>query len=372
MSKNTLPPLFSVSAQAAAAFEQQSQSMLNQLNDVMIQHCSKQDLLGENSLGTMKTNNLNHINFMINVFKLNDYEMLSNTLVWVFGSYVKRGFNREYFPITLMKWIAVIKEHLSDVDACEIIKVYEWMIASQASIEELFDDEIYTGVYPYGDVMKRRVAEFADLLIRGDMGETLGYVSSLVKSKEDIGDFYTKVLTHAMYTVGKKWENGEISVAQEHLATSIVVRIMSMIYMNYLVNRHSKGHMIVTASENEYHELGARVVADIFELDGWEVKFLGANTPSDELLKMIQESPPDILCISVTMTFNIQNTINLIEKIRAVVSEDVMRIIVGGYALHYLDDSENSLRNYTVFKDVSEAVKYANQIWREECHEWRP
>ncbi len=46
-----------------------------------------------------------------------------------------------------------------------------------------------------------------------------------------------KVITFSMYDIGRLWENGDISVAQEHLATSIVIRIITYLYMNLLKNR---------------------------------------------------------------------------------------------------------------------------------------
>jgi signal transduction histidine kinase len=40
---------------------------------------------------------------------------------------------------------------------------------------------------------------------------------------------------------------------------------------------------------------GARMVADFFELDGWDTYFLGANTPTDSILRAVEERRADIL-----------------------------------------------------------------------------
>lgn len=60
-----------------------------------------------------------------------------------------------------------------------------------------------------------------------------------------------------MYEIGLLWEKGLISVAQEHLATSIVMRIMSYLYMDFILVENTKGKAIITASANEYHEIRA-------------------------------------------------------------------------------------------------------------------
>ncbi len=46
------------------------------------------------------------------------------------------------------------------------------------------------------------------------------------------------------------------------------------------------------------------MVADIFELNGWDSHFLGANTPFDQMLAYIQDESPDLVGLSVSVYFN--------------------------------------------------------------------
>ena len=55
--------------------------------------------------------------------------------------------------------------------------------------------------------------------------------------------------------------------------------------------------MIITCADGEQEELGAQMCADLFESNGWEVRFLGGGVPNDEIMVMIAEWQPDIVFI---------------------------------------------------------------------------
>ncbi|MCS7203130.1 MAG: cobalamin B12-binding domain-containing protein, partial [Thermodesulfovibrio sp.] len=124
----------------------------------------------------------------------------------------------------------------------------------------------------------------------------------------------------------------------EHLATAIVGRVMANLYAHFpRIKKKAKSKVIVTSSPNEFHELGGRIVADCLEIDGWDVYYLGANVPEQELIKLLIKVKPKILAISVTMPFNLERAESLIKSVRKV--EKVRpKIIVGGIAFNIIPE----------------------------------
>lgn len=100
------------------------------------------ELIGNNALKMMYDNHKNHINFMINVFKFNDYEMLVSMIPWVYKAYKSHGFSYDYFPIELTAWQSATKNYLKPEDADEINNVYKWMIEKHNRMIELSQQEI--------------------------------------------------------------------------------------------------------------------------------------------------------------------------------------------------------------------------------------
>ncbi|MCX7913447.1 MAG: cobalamin-dependent protein [Thermodesulfovibrionales bacterium] len=329
-----------VTFKSATDYEENKDSMLNFVNSEMSKRPDVFKLIGGNSLQMMYDNHRNHVNFMINVFKYSLFEMLVRIVPWVYKSYHNHDFSYDYFPIELETWKNAVKRFLPEASAKEINKTYEWMIEKHEKMVELSKSQtaFITPLEKKWGVKKDR---FLSLLLNSDFESALQLAERFTKSKDEIENFYLKIVQPALYEIGNLWENGKISVAEEHLATAIVGRIMANIYRKF---PKKKGRLkaIVASSPNEYHELGGRIVADLLEMDGWDVHFLGANVPSDELIKLVKKIKPKIIGISVTMPFNIEKAEVLIKKIKGI--ETVKsKIIVGGIAFNLLP---------SIYKDI--------------------
>ena len=75
------------------------------------------------------------------------------------------------------------------------------------------------------------------------------------------------------------------------------------------------------------------MVADMFELNGWDGYFLGANTPSGDLIQMIEEFEPDVVCLSLSIYENMRPLMETIVNIRHRFSE--VPVLVGGQAFRW-------------------------------------
>jgi methanogenic corrinoid protein MtbC1 len=73
------------------------------------------------------------------------------------------------------------------------------------------------------------------------------------------------------------------------------------------------------------------MVTDLMELDGWDTWFLGANMPTESIIRFLIEKQADILAISATMTFHLDNVAKIITSVRAKPELANLKIIVGGY-----------------------------------------
>ncbi|MCA1796713.1 MAG: cobalamin B12-binding domain-containing protein [Geobacteraceae bacterium] len=126
--------------------------------------------------------------------------------------------------------------------------------------------------------------------------------------------------------------------AQEHLASSIVGRVLAQVSMVEIIGPPLQSRALVSAAPGEFHEIGAWMVSDILEQDGWQVRYLGANTPTADLIKMLKSFRPHILALSVTMPFNLHKTKEAIEQIKAETELKDLFIIVGGNAFSQSKD----------------------------------
>jgi MerR family transcriptional regulator, light-induced transcriptional regulator len=170
-------------------------------------------------------------------------------------------------------------------------------------------------------------------------------------------DIHLKVIQPSQYEIGRLWQENRISVAQEHLATAISQLALSHLY-RHLPRDPSNGKVVmVSCVEGELHELGARMASDFLEMAGFEVRFLGANVPTSHLVRMVREQTPDLLALSVSMTYHLPALRTALDQVRAVAPR--LPLAVGGQAFTWVPGLERELGVSFHGKDARELVASA-------------
>lgn len=170
-------------------------------------------------------------------------------------------------------------------------------------------------------------------LLKGDRAQCHAIIQDLVARDVDIRDIFLNYFQRSLYQVGELWEINKISVATEHLATAITEGLLALVYPKLFSAEHTGKKAIVSCAVNEYHQIGGKMVADIFELNGWDSRFLGASTPQDDLLKFIHETQPDVLALSLSIYSNLPKLLKTTDAIRGNFMH--LDIIFGGQAFRW-------------------------------------
>lgn len=139
------------------------------------------------------------------------------------------------------------------------------------------------------------------------------------------------LIVPAQQEIGRLWQENQITVAQEHLATSIAVLAVSRLYP-VLPRSAPHGHSaLVACVEGEQHDLGARIGADFLEMAGFEVRFLGANVSTPKLVEALQKQPVSLLGLSASLRFHLKGLRAAVAAARTVAP--LLPIVVGGQLL---------------------------------------
>ena len=280
--------LDNVSLSSVIDFEEKSGLILDSVNTKISRIPYVFDLIGENSLEKVFINNSNSISLVINALKLKDYSILSNILPWVYKTYNSQGFSWDFWPMIYDLWKECISEFVENQTAAEVLKVYDVMKEYHSDLIEAskIEGEID---FEFRNDWKDLQNVFLDKLIQGDHRELLKISKERVKDIKALRDFYLGLIQPVMYKIGGKWQRGDITVSEEHLATSVVGRLMAALYPVLITTEYNYDkRVIVTSSPNEFHELGGRMLSDLLESEGWDVSYLGANNPPEEVIKTME------------------------------------------------------------------------------------
>ncbi len=197
---------------------------------------------------------------------------------------------------------------------------------------------------------------FESALLAGNRRGAAEIVDRRLEQGHSIVEAELHMIQPALYGIGRKWQNNQVSVAQEHLATAIAQSVMAQGLMKAeLPPSNGKTVLLACVAENN-HCVGLQMVADGFQLAGWEVQFLGANVPTDALLKHIGERKPDLLGLSVSFAQQLRTVKEVM--LRLTQSHGTARppVIVGGLAINQFKSLAGALGADAWSPDAASAV----------------
>jgi len=172
--------------------------------------------------------------------------------------------------------------------------------------------------------------EFLDLLLAGNRLKSSEYAQRYFTRNQSVLDLYENLIKKTMYNVGELWENNKISVATEHLASAIVEAILNEQYQHFNTTEIRTNTALVATVENELHQIGIKMISDVFDINGWKTHFLGSNTPTGDLLNYAKLLKPDMLAISISISSNFPILEAMIIKAKEVLPNTLL--LVGGQA----------------------------------------
>ena len=153
---------------------------------------------------------------------------------------------------------------------------------------------------------------YADALLAGDQVAAEIAIRESMDARLSRGQIDDEIITPALWLVGELWEKGELSVADEHLATEITLRVLALQREAQRTSRERGGHRVVLAApRGELHVVALRMADNLLRDAGYEVAMLGADVPTDALAAFASRHKPGAVCLSATMPVRVDEVLGL-------------------------------------------------------------
>jgi MerR family transcriptional regulator, light-induced transcriptional regulator len=185
---------------------------------------------------------------------------------------------------------------------------------------------------PANDTAEAR-RELGAALLAFDEARAHAALDALV-SRFSLDTVLAEVIVPYLHDLGEQWERGEISVAQEHFASSLLRgRLLG------LGRGWGQGHgptALLACAPGEQHDLGLIAFGLALRARGWRILYLGADTPLESLAVAAQSSQPEWIVISAVNPHSLDVAReSLIDVARE------YRVAVGGAAANGANLGEN-------------------------------
>jgi methanogenic corrinoid protein MtbC1 len=144
-------------------------------------------------------------------------------------------------------------------------------------------------------------------------------------SKPDLRKY---LLVPLMQEIGSRWQDGKMRTSHEHMATSIVVAFLCSINSRYRVAPGAPVLAVATPA-GQMHELGALLASSAAYEAGWDVLYLGADLPAEDIAAAVKSRGARALLLSLVFPQGDSGTMAELRELRSLVGPR-LPIFAGG------------------------------------------
>lgn len=172
---------------------------------------------------------------------------------------------------------------------------------------------------------------YVNALLSGDAEACWTIVKGELARGTSAEALYVDLIQAALYELGKRWERNQVSVSTERLATSVTERLLNRIFQQVPAAARNGRSVVVAVFAPDLHRVGARIVSDWLEQQGWDTRFIVAATPSGHLRDALAERLPDLVALSLTNPALCDIFVAKLDELRR--AHPRMPVLVGGQGL---------------------------------------
>jgi methanogenic corrinoid protein MtbC1 len=177
--------------------------------------------------------------------------------------------------------------------------------------------------------LSRPRREYAEAAAAGRRRSALEVVRRVLEDGHDWVDVYADVLAESLAEIGR--EPGQTPIpSDQRVAGSVTEYVLDSIYAELPRRQPTRGAAVVACAPGEAHQTGAHIVADALELDGWDVRFLGANVAARDVLETVGAGRASLVGLSATRLPEAAAAARVIAELHRRFGPRTPRVLVGG------------------------------------------
>ncbi|MGI6414841.1 MAG: cobalamin B12-binding domain-containing protein [Thermoguttaceae bacterium] len=240
---------------------------------------------------------------------------------WYAAALRSRGSEQDALTLVLESWIVAIQGTIKPPECNELAEPLQRLRANLPRILEIARAR-------YGTPPAAEIQDLVGCLIEGDFEESQGVVQSLLSAGTSPAAVIMEWFLPAMREVGRRWENNELAVFQEHLATETLRRLLAGLTASAGKREPLGRTAVVTCVPGDQHQLLPLALGVFLELRGWRVRSLGGGLPPGEIAAAVVKFHPAALFLSFPMLSRLDEALETVASVLATTPS--CRVLFGG------------------------------------------
>ena len=166
-----------------------------------------------------------------------------------------------------------------------------------------------------------------------------------------------ELLQRGLVEVGNGWYNGEVTVQQEHFTSALSLQRLEML-ISATPPPTRPERIVVATAPGDFHIFSPLLLTFLLRRRGWDVIYLGADVPADELELTIKQIQPELIVVSAQLLHTAANLKDLAKK---ALSHNVF-ITFGGLAFNQMPALRKLIPGYFLGESLQDAVQSVSEI----------
>jgi methanogenic corrinoid protein MtbC1 len=300
------------------------------------------------------------LSFLGQALSLNNQAVFVDYVAWAKVIQSQREPLATDLSVRLESLVQVLQEKLPGEHSNLAVEFVEAAIRAMPSMPEDLPTFLHGS-----DFLSLLAYRYFEALRRGERQLASRMVLDAVAAGTSVKDIYLHVFQTAQYEIGRLWQTNRMTIAEEHYCTAATQLIMSQLYSHIFATAKNGQTLVATCVSGDLHEIGVRMVADFFEMEGWNTYYLGSNINHEDIIATIIEHQADVLAISATICFHVDTVRELIQAVRENPATTSVKILTGGYPFNRDPDLWRKVGADGFATNAEQAITLANQLVQE-------
>lgn len=202
--------------------------------------------------------------------------------------------------------------------------------------------------------------QYLEALLRGDRTKSRQIVDLALRNECTPAEILNDLVWPTMELIQGLYREDKVSRGSLNLATRLNRSLADQLASKLTHKAPNGRKVLIFCGDDEPEELGGQLAADLFEADGWTVRFAGGGVPDDEVLSLIGDVRPDLLILFGTLPNGMPAVRKLIDYLRDVNSCPQMQIMCCGGIYKRAEGLAEEIGADLYAPDGAEAVMVAN------------
>lgn len=276
---------------------------------------------------------------------------------WLHVSCAARGLPAQTLPLAL----ECLREELADRLPGEAARRIETLLTPARAIAEEPRGS-FESTLAGTDPATERARRYLLAALEGRRQDALELVLSEFERGVSVAELHREVIARAQIEIGRMWHHGELSIVEEHLVTRLSEQVLTVLGGRMPRAERNGMRVLVTSASGDLHDLGLRMVADQFDMAGWDTIYLGASTPSEEVAQAALDFDIDVAAVGAQLALHVRPLAALIAALRAEPRTRTLPVIVGGRPFGLVPELWRKLGADGCAASAPEAVELAARL----------